>query len=270
MANNNRKLRPRINYRHTLLELSVNRKDPCEVIRELISNSYDAGASIIQIYPLLQYSGFIFFDNGTGISDKQEVNGVTPLDAFFSIGLTTKTKGQSIGYKCQGSKLCFASGKFALITRCQEENESYWRTVIIDNPRDTLDSENENVEVSEDRQPWKTLLDLLHPPDSRTIPILEQLNEDYFNSKFKSGTLILVKDLKVDNFSNYYSTDKEHPYIKSYIRFYTRHGDVRILQPERTGFRSVDAGNFKTCSSTYNDRCHLFLWNCSNKTGNLE
>ncbi|MGD1714816.1 hypothetical protein [Dapis sp. BLCC M172] len=270
MANNKRKLRPRINYRHTLLELSVNRKDPCEVIRELISNSYDAGASIIEIYPLLQYSGFIFFDNGIGISDRQKINGVTPLDAFFSIGLSTKTKGDSIGYKCQGSKLCFASGKFALITRCKDEDESYWRRVIIDNPRDTLDSENENVEVSEDRQPWNTLLNLLHQPDSRTTAILQQLNKDYFDSKFKSGTLILVKYLEVDNFPHYYSTDNDYPYIKSYIRFYTRHGDVRILQPETTGFSSVAAKNFKTCSSSYNDRCHLFLWNCSSKTGNLE
>jgi hypothetical protein len=40
MAKNNRKIRCRINYKHTLSELSVNRKDPCEVIRELISNSY--------------------------------------------------------------------------------------------------------------------------------------------------------------------------------------------------------------------------------------
>lgn len=44
---------PDISYTHVLSELSVNRKDPCEVIRELISNSYDAQASIIEIYPLL-------------------------------------------------------------------------------------------------------------------------------------------------------------------------------------------------------------------------
>ena len=86
MIKNNRKIRCRINYKHTLLELSVNRKDPCEVIRELISNSYDAKASVIEIYPLLKYDGFIFIDNGIGISSEKEVNGVTPIDAFFSIG----------------------------------------------------------------------------------------------------------------------------------------------------------------------------------------
>ncbi|MDE5085948.1 MAG: hypothetical protein O4805_01820, partial [Trichodesmium sp. St16_bin2-tuft] len=55
-------LYPIISYNHILSELSVNRQDPCEVIRELISNSYDANASQIQIYPLLQEKGFIFFD----------------------------------------------------------------------------------------------------------------------------------------------------------------------------------------------------------------
>ncbi|WP_293154875.1 MULTISPECIES: ATP-binding protein [unclassified Microcoleus] len=262
MNKKNRKIRCRINYKHTLLELSVNRKDPCEVIRELISNSYDAKASVIEIYPLLQYEGFIFIDNGIGISSEKEVNGVTPIDAFFSIGLSTKTPGKSIGYKCQGSKLCFASGKFALITRCKEDNESCWSSVIIDNPRDTLDSEQDNIDVQEDMEPWLTLKNLLPQPDARTVGILDHLDQKYFQSHLETGSLILVKNLEIDNFSNYYGTDQKYPYIKSYIRFYTRHGDVRILNNERTGFRAIDAKNFKTSSPTYNDKCQLFIWNC--------
>jgi Histidine kinase-, DNA gyrase B-, and HSP90-like ATPase len=270
MAKNNRKIRCRINYKHTLSELSVNRKDPCEVIRELISNSYDAKASVIEIYPLLQYDGFIFMDNGTGISSQQEVNGVTPIDAFFSIGLSTKTPGNSIGYKCQGSKLCFASVKFALITRCKEDNESCWRSVIIDNPRETLDSEQDNIEVQEDIEPWLTLRKLLPQPDVQTVAIIEHLDETYFKSKLKTGTIIIVKKLEVDNFSNYYGTDKEYPYIKSYIRFYTRHGDVRILDDERTGFSAKEAINLKKSSPTYNDQCQLFIWNCTEEQSKLE
>lgn len=267
---NNRKIRCRINYKHTLLELSVNRKDPCEVIRELISNSYDAKASVIEIYPLLKYDGFIFIDNGIGISSEKEVNGVTPIDAFFSIGLSTKTLGESIGYKCQGSKLCFASGKFALITRCKEDNESYWRSVVIDNPRDTLDSEQDNIEIQEDIQPWLTLRKLLPQPDARTVAIIQHLDETYFKSNLKTGTIIIVKNLEVDNFSKYYGTDKKYPYIKSYIRFYTRHGDVRILDYERTGFSAKEATIFKTSSPTYNDKCQLFIWNCTEKKSKLE
>ncbi|NEN89029.1 MAG: hypothetical protein F6K48_08965, partial [Okeania sp. SIO3H1] len=85
---------PVISYSHILSELSVNREDPCEVIRELVSNSYDADASQIHIYPLLQEKGFIFFDNGTGLSETKETNGVTPYCAFFSIGKSTKIQGE--------------------------------------------------------------------------------------------------------------------------------------------------------------------------------
>jgi len=74
---------PEIDYKHVLSELSVNRKDPCEVIRELISNSYDADASKIKIFPLLKEKGFIYFDNGTGLSETTEINGITPYKAFF-------------------------------------------------------------------------------------------------------------------------------------------------------------------------------------------
>ncbi|MEG4406282.1 hypothetical protein [Microcoleus sp. MON2_D5] len=270
MTKKNRKIRCGINYKHTLLELSVNRKDPCEVIRELISNSYDATASVIEIYPLLQYEGFIFIDNGIGISSEKEVNGVAPIDAFFSIGLSTKTLGESIGYKCQGSKLCFASGKFALITRCKEDTESYWRSVVIDNPRDTLDSEQDNIEIQEDIQPWLTLRKLLPQPDARTVAIIQHLDETYFQSNLKTGTIIIVKKLEVDNFSNYYGTDKKYPYIKSYIRFYTRHGDVRNLDYERTGFSAKGATTFKNSSPTYNEKCQLFIWKGSEKNSKLE
>lgn len=94
-------MKPKVSYKHVLRELSVNRKDPCEVIRELISNSYDAKASVIQIYPLIQYQGFIFFDNGIGMSakesDRDPDTEVTPYQSFFSIGLSTKTPGNSIG-----------------------------------------------------------------------------------------------------------------------------------------------------------------------------
>jgi len=37
-------LHPEPSFQHTLREISVNRANPCELVRELISNSYDAGA----------------------------------------------------------------------------------------------------------------------------------------------------------------------------------------------------------------------------------
>jgi hypothetical protein len=45
---------PQQSFEHTLREISVNRDDPCELVREQVSNSYDAGAKNIYVIPLYQ------------------------------------------------------------------------------------------------------------------------------------------------------------------------------------------------------------------------
>lgn len=254
-------LNPSISYSHVLAELSVNRKDPCEIIRELISNSYDAESSLINIYPILQYDGFIFFDNGIGLSQDREINGIAPYRAFFSIGKSTKIYGNSIGYKCQGSKLCFASTKFSLITRCEDEEN--WRSIEVDNPKDNL---NQDYDLSSTPQekPWQFLRKMFNLPDNRTVAILDHLNEEFFTSNFKTGTMIIVQGFMVDNFAYYFGTDgpggkEEWSYIKNYIRFNTRHGDIRNLRPEKTGFPQKSFTSLKRIPS-YNEKCNLHLW----------
>jgi Histidine kinase-, DNA gyrase B-, and HSP90-like ATPase len=257
---NNSSQYPDISYTHVLSELSVNRKDPCEVIRELISNSYDAQASRIDIYPLLQHQGFIFFDNGIGLSEIEETNGITPYRAFFSIGKSTKTPGDAIGYKCQGSKLCFASKKFTLITRC--DGEDYWRLISIDNPKDNLNPRYNIQSTSEDK-PWAILRELLPRFNKQTGTILEHLSEEFFIKNFSSGAMIIVQGLEIEKFAEYYNSEEDcttkWSYLKNYIRFNTRHGDMRILQPSKTGFPSAKTESFKQLPG-YNDECKLYLW----------
>jgi hypothetical protein len=249
---------PEISYTHVLSELSVNRKDPCEVIRELISNSYDAGATRIEIYPLLKKEGFIFFDNGTGLSETNEIQGITPYKAFFSIGRSTKIQGESIGYKCQGAKLCFASRQFTLITRCKGEES--WRSITIDNPKFKLDQKYD-ISSRKDHSPWDILKTLVGVND-KTRPILERLNEEYFRTYFSSGAMLIVIGLEVEKFSEFYDPNeasKKWSYLKHYIRFNTRHGDVRILRPDETGFPAHKEKSFQQTPG-YNDTCKLFLW----------
>lgn len=254
---------PEIDYTHVLSELSVNRKDPCEIIRELISNSYDAEASRIDIYPILQTSGFIFVDNGTGLSETNELHGITPYKAFFSIGKSTKTIGNSIGYKCQGSKLCFASRRFTLITKCKDEE--HWRYISIDNPKVNLNPKY-SLQAQSDNEPWQTLRNLFVLPDERTVPILEYLGKDYFLNQFNHGAMIIVQGLEVEDFSYYYGTDGDGTndsaklsYIMNYIRFSTKHGDVRVLCPDKTGFPRPQAESFKKTPG-YNEQCKLHIW----------
>lgn len=261
MSEPRKRLHPVISYNHILSELSVNREDPCEVIRELISNSYDANASQIQIYPLLQEKGFIFFDNGTGLSETEEINGITPYCAFFSIGKSTKNQGEYIGYKCQGSKLCFASKKITIITRCSDD--LWWRHISIDNPQKKI---HQYFDISSQfkEKPWDTLSELFPTAKVQTKNILKKLDQDFFTNHFnRQGTMIIVEGLEVQDFSNFYSSNEygkdEWSYLKNYIRFNTRHGDMRILRPSYTGFPKEREISFKETIG-YNDQCQLFLW----------
>lgn len=253
---------PDISYTHILSELSVNRKDPCEVIRELISNSYDASASRIEIYPLLQpqYKGFIYFDNGTGLSEEEEINGITPYRAFFSIGRSTKIPGEFIGYKCQGSKLCFASQKITLITRCK--NEANWRSISIDDPKSKL-NQNYDIQSQTDCSPWETVNNLFTQPNKGTVNIIENLNQEFFVNRFSQGAMIIVHKLEVENFSDFYDSEEDGiakwSYLKNYIHFNTKHGDMRIIRPAETDFPDTQSVSFKQ-SLGYNEDCELYLW----------
>jgi hypothetical protein len=159
-----------------------------------------------------------------------------------------------------------------LITRCSDEEN--WRSISIDNPKDNLNPEYD-IEPAMDDSPWETLRNLFPRANKQIVPILDHLNKEYFQKNFTKGTLIIVQGLEVDKFSDFYDSSEDTPsnkwsYLKHYIRFNTRHGDMRILRPSKTGFPDRIAENFKQTKG-YNEDCKLFLWtNTHKKTYNLE
>ncbi len=237
---------PQQSFEHTLREISVNRDDPCELVRELVSNSYDAGAENIYVIPLYQRKGLLFFDDGCGLSgnEKDEVKGVLPYAAFFSIGKGTKTQGEQIGYKCQGSKLCFASRRFSLITRCDGEKD--WRWISIRDPKKVL---NEKFAIDPERtdSPWNVLqTEILASPDNLTQDVLDVLDKPFFQKNFTTGLMIVIEDFEVDNYDQYFSVIKSSPsYLKEYIRFYTAHADIRRISNKAYGFRTSEVNQLK-------------------------
>lgn len=256
---------PLQSFQHTLREISVNRANPCELVRELVSNSYDAGASEILVAPLSQKKGLLFFDNGEGLStaEKDSKRGVLPYVAFFSIGKGTKTAGQQIGYKCQGSKLCFASRRFSVITRCSGESAWQWKT--IDNPKQTL-NESFDLTPTHTTEPWKILRQSILPDaDERTTSILDTLTEEFFISKFSQGTMIIIEEFETDSYESYFSVDAPNRnYLYNYIRFYTIHGDVRRISKEQ-GFSPRDVKAVR--ANLKPDRtCELKFWVGHNNT----
>ncbi|HEX5746105.1 MAG TPA: hypothetical protein VFZ09_07665 [Archangium sp.] len=260
-------LTPVQSFQHTLREISVNRANPCELVRELISNSYDAGANRILVFPLIQKKGLLFFDNGKGLSEaeKDKLNDIEPYRAFFSIGKGTKTKGEQIGYKCQGSKLCFASRRFSVITRCADEKKWRWKTV--DNPKTTLDI-TYDLTATQTETPWLVLRDqILVDADERTSAILEALGEDFFRTEFTQGTMLVVEDFEVDNHAEYFSVkEPEVNYLYNYIRFFTAHGDVRRIDTKEHGFRPSDVKAVRSSLKSVK-ACGMEIWIVDDKTG---
>lgn len=221
-------MKPQIEFKHVLGELSVNRNDPCEIIRELISNSYDAEAKNIAYFPLEDQKGLMFFDDGIGLNTSNQKNGITPWEAFFSIGKSTKQKGEGIGYKCQGSKLCFACSRILVATLLNGSKS--WLYKIIDNPRNNLDI-NFDIRPKATEEIELLLHDFYTSNSANTNLAVSALIDFIKSKKIKSGTLIVIDGLDAEAFGKYFSFSKkiEESYVYNYVRFYTRQGDARNL-----------------------------------------
>jgi hypothetical protein len=222
-------------------EIAVNREDPSEVLRELISNATDANATEIRVFPYIERKGLAFFDNGVGLSqdEKDMKNGVVPYVAFFSIGKTTKVRGQSIGYKCQGSKLCFASSRVTVMTRC--EGEGAWRWLRVEDPKNNL-HEGYDITPQTTNEPWTFLENTVFTdPDDRTLALLKHLDRAFFEKTFTTGTLVIVEGFDVPDYEKYFSVGSPaKSYLYNYIRYNTSHGDVRRVKFDKSGFSNVD------------------------------
>lgn len=223
-------MNPQIEFKHVLGELSVNRNDPCEVLRELVSNSYDAHASHIVYMPLKDRNGMVFLDDGSGLDHLTTVNGITPWEAFFSIGKSTKKQGDSIGYKCQGSKLCFACARI-MVASTSDRKKDDWYFKVIDNPRTNLDT-SFDITPQHTKDIKSALDSFFGGATADTAAAVDHLKTLLAGSTLNdSVTVILIDGLETEGYSKYFSVGPviEESYVYNYIRFYTRHGDVRHL-----------------------------------------
>lgn len=240
-------MHPQIEFKHVLGELSVNRNDPCEVLRELISNSYDAQASHIVYMPLKDRQGLVFLDDGTGLDHQTAVNGITPWEAFFSIGKSTKKQGDSIGYKCQGSKLCFACARI-LVASTSDRKVGHWRHKTIDNPRTNLDT---NFDISpEHTTDINSVLDkFVSGSTADTAAAISQLKARLAGGSLNASiTLILIDGLETEGYSKHFSVGpaiEESYYIQLHQVLYTSR---RCSLPDHCpGFQSKSTNSGGRC-----------------------
>ncbi|MFD1646890.1 ATP-binding protein [Haloarchaeobius litoreus] len=100
---------PKVNEVNEFLEIASDFEDPLEVIRESLSNAYDAGATTVEITILNRAGGsdIIIEDDGHGMNERD-------LESFFDLGNSRKT--DSIGYKGHGTKIFYKSDRIEVTT----------------------------------------------------------------------------------------------------------------------------------------------------------
>jgi len=110
-------IRPRVNEAREFLEIAKDFKDPKEIIREALSNSWDAGASKVNLkFYLAPIVGtqrkkimVEINDDGEGMSSEERQSvGSSEIEGFFNLGDSYKPHG-SIGSKGHGTKIYYKS-----------------------------------------------------------------------------------------------------------------------------------------------------------------
>jgi hypothetical protein len=152
---------PKVNEVNEFLEIASDFEDPLEVIRESLSNSYDAHASEMEITIRNRPGGseIILEDDGDGMNARD-------LESFFDLGNSTKTDpaDDSIGYKGHGTKIFYKSDR-----------------IVVDSAKDGT-----NIHAEMDR-PWEKL-------NNRQLPTYDVTKTDV--RKGNSGTRIKIQGFR--------------------------------------------------------------------------
>jgi hypothetical protein len=121
---------PKVNEVNEFLEIASDFEDPLEVIRESLSNAYDAEATSVEITILNRQHGsdIIIEDDGHGMNERD-------LESFFDLGNSRKT--DSIGYKGHGTKIFYKSDRIEVTT--VHDGQSY--RAEMDEPWEKLNNE---------------------------------------------------------------------------------------------------------------------------------
>ncbi|QGX96308.1 ATP-binding protein [Haloplanus rallus] len=101
---------PQVNEVNEFIEIASDFEDPLEVIREALSNSYDANATQVDIKIEQDNEGrntLVIKDDGHGMDEDD-------LSSFFDLG--NSNKDDAIGYKGHGTKIYYKSDKIRVET----------------------------------------------------------------------------------------------------------------------------------------------------------
>ncbi|KAA6230678.1 hypothetical protein FP507_10045 [Chlorobium phaeovibrioides] len=178
---------PKVDETQEFIEIANDFSNPLDLIREAISNSYDAGSNEIKIsFDVVKQYGesilkIVLKDNGSGMTPEQ-------LQSFFDLGNSTRRGDENtIGEKGHGTKVYFNSKKIEVKT-----------------------SANGNGLLAVMDDPFKKLFD-------REIPTVNVSP----NNDLSDGT-----EITIYGYNNNRRDKFTHPNLKDYIVWFTKHGSI--------------------------------------------
>jgi hypothetical protein len=136
-------IKPRVNEAREFLEIAKDFKDPREILREAISNSWDAGAQHVSLkFDLATIPGtrskkivVRIEDDGDGMSSEPRLDGApSEIEGFFNLGDSYKGPNQ-IGSKGHGTKIFYKSSGIVVETY---KNGSFIRASTESDPWQSL------------------------------------------------------------------------------------------------------------------------------------
>ena len=186
-------IRPRVNAAREFLEIAKDFKDSKEIIREALSNSYDAGANNVEMkFTLVPVRGtrrksirVEITDDGEGMStDPRPAIGCSEIEGFFNLGDSHKHEG-AIGSKGHGTKIYYKSEGITVDT---------WKN-------------GKHIHARSEQSPWDTLR-------NGEVPTFKYWEKDDMSRS--SGTRI-----RVDGFQAKQKDFKTLDPLLEYIHWYT-------------------------------------------------
>jgi len=144
---------PQVNEVNEFIEIASDFEDPLEVIREALSNSYDANATQVDIKIEQDEKGrntLVIKDDGHGMDEDD-------LSSFFDLG--NSNKDDAIGYKGHGTKIYYKSDKI----RVETVKDGTWIESVMEQPWATLNDRElptYSVDTKETNEPSHTRIEV--------------------------------------------------------------------------------------------------------------
>lgn len=185
----------RFDRKNLVRELSENRTDPLEIVREALSNAKDHEATRFWFRTARDARNqvdIVFLDDGEGLT-------IERLAAFWGVGASSKVDGRPrIGYKGHGTKLYFDCERLSCAT--STDGTSWLLTSLVD-PGNSEDPEIPSVE----------------------LPAEHRLRKEIAEVGISRGTAIWLQGVKFHDSARLLS----RPQVESYCDWFTFAGDVR-------------------------------------------